>query len=219
MDDAVPAAAATPDSLPRWTRLLSALPDGITACACLIVWIAPLALGNDAVKTVLLMMLMEFILLHATGFFTRIAASVAIPPTQRILKLLGLSAFYMLFVGVWAFVFHAWWPVTVFLWLVVGKIAWVFTSPRGRDAEMARQTKAWVFSMLAYVGAVFAGLLLPLPRLGLDAATVAALHMPVSGAWVDRPHAAMASAVIYYSVLALFKARDGNIPLPEFKRA
>jgi hypothetical protein len=218
MDDAVPAVEVAPHTLSRWTRPLSALPDAITACGCLVVWIAPQALGKDAVKTVLLMMLMEFILLHATGFFTTIAAPTDTPPTRRILKLLGLAAFYMLFVGVWAFVFNAWWPVTVFAWLVVGKIAWVFTSPRGRDAEMARQMKAWAFSMLAYVGAVFAGLMLPLPRLGLDSATVAAMRMTFSGAWIDRPHTAIASAVLYYSALALFKARDGNIPLPNLRR-
>jgi len=208
-----------PIAMPVAARLLSALPDVVTAFGCLIVWVAPLALGEDAVKTVLLMMLMEFILLHATGFFTRIATSDRTRRMQQILQLLGLSLFYMLFVGAWAYVFRAWWPLPVFLWLVVGKIAWVFANPRGRAAEASRQMKTWAFSMVAYIGAVFAGLMLPLPRLGLDAATVATMHIPISGAWVDRPQAAIASAVLYYSALALFKGWGGDMSLPGIKSA
>ena len=61
-------AAASPTA--RIARLIGALPDALTGCACLVVWVAPLALGQGAVKTVVLMMLMEFLLVHGTGFFT-----------------------------------------------------------------------------------------------------------------------------------------------------
>ncbi len=190
----------------------STLPDGATALACLIVWIAPRALGNDAVETVLLMMLMEFILVHATGFFTVYALATDATRMQRIGPMLGLTLIYMLFVGGFAYAFHAWWPVTVFLWLLVGKIAWVFANPRSSDDEKARQMSAWGFSVMAYVGAVFAGVMLPLPRLGLDAATVAALHLPASGEWITYPHKAIASAVLYYAALAAFKGRGWSLP-------
>ncbi len=186
-------------------RLLAVLPDAVTAGACMTVWIAPRALGADAAKTVLLMMAMEFILVHATGFFTTFAIAGNASPMQRIGKMLGLTLFYLLFVGVFAWLFRAWWPVTVFLWLVVGKVAWVYANPRTEEVEKARQMSAWAFSMVAYMIAVFAGLFLPLPRLGLDDATVASLHLPASGAWIEHPHIAMASAVLYYSALAVFK--------------
>ncbi len=207
----MPAIATMLNASPSWTRLLSAFPDALTAGGCLIVWIAPFALGADAVKTVLLMMLMEFILVHATGFFTAIAAPGTTGRIQRIAMLLGLTLFYMLFVGVFAYQFRAWWPVTVFLWLVVGKIAWVFVNPRGREDEMGRQMMAWAFSVAAYLGAVFAGLFLPLPRLGLDAATVASLHLPANGEWIEHPHTAVSAAVLYYAALATFKGWGGRL--------
>jgi hypothetical protein len=197
---------------PPWIRLLSALPDAITACGCAIVWIAPLALGPDAVKTVLLMMLMEFILVHATGFFIGTVAGGG-SGARRVGTLLGFSLFYLLFVVAFAWSFHAWWPVAAFLWLLVGKIAWTLADPRGREEETQRQMGAWAFSLLAYIGSVFAGLFLPLPALGLDAATVAGLHLPASGEWIEHPHVAVASAVIYYAALAAFKAWGGRVPV------
>lgn len=196
-------------SNPLWSRLLSALPDAVTAGGCFVVWIAPFALGPNAVKMVLLMMLMEFILVHATGFFTVIAAPDATRPARRIAMLAALSLFYMLFVGVWAYVFHAWWPVIVFVWLVVGKVGWIYANPRGREDETGRQMVAWAYSVAAYLGGVFGGLFLPLPRLGLDDATVASLHIAMKGEWMEHPHTAIAGAVIYYTALALYKAAGG----------
>jgi hypothetical protein len=200
-------------------RVLSALPDGVTAFACLVVWIAPRVFGDDAVKTLLLMMVMEFILVHATGFFTASALATDATRMQRIGPMLGLALVYMLFVCGFAYAFRAWWPLTVFLWLLVGKIAWVFANPRNSDDEKARQMSAWAFSVVAYIGAVFAGLMLPLPRLGLDAATVATLRLPASGEWITYPHKAIASAVLYYAALAAFKGRSWTLPTTAFEDA
>lgn len=196
-----------------WPRLLSAMPDALTAAGCMVVWIAPFVLGADAVKTVLLMMLMEFILMHATGFFTAIAAPADAPKAGRIAKLCGLAMIYLLFVVAWAWVFRAWWPLGVFAWMLVGKVGWIYADPRGRADEVARQMMAWGFSLVAYIGAVFAGLMLPLPTLGLDAVTVASLHLPASGAWIDHPHVAVGSAVLYYTALAVFKGWGGSVPV------
>lgn len=44
-------------STPRWLgRVLGILPDRLTTIACRVVWISPTTLGQDAVKTVLLLM-------------------------------------------------------------------------------------------------------------------------------------------------------------------
>lgn len=212
MDESAPAITKMQTAGLSWSNLLSASPDAITALACLVVWIAPRALGQDAVKTLLLMMVMEFITVHATGFFTTIALSDGIPPMRRIVHLLALSLLYLLFIVGFSSAFHAWWPFTVFGWLVVGKIAWVFAKPRGRADELGRQMSMWAFSVVAYIGAVFAGLLLPLPQLGLDAATVASLHLPASGEWVAHPHKAVAGAFLYYALLAAIKGRGARLP-------
>ena len=200
-------------------RLLGALPDAVTGIACLIVWISPLAFGQGAVKTVVLMMLIEFLLVHGTGFFTAVALIDGISRNKRLLGMLGLLCFYALFVGVFAAAFKAWWPVWVFLWLAIGKAVWIFAAPRDRDAEMSRQMAAWAFSVVAYLAAVFGGLMLPLPRLGITQELLPALGLPGSGEWIEKPHTAVAGMAFYYFAMAAFKwwrsaAPESAVPPP-----
>lgn len=191
--------------LPRAGRLLGALPDLITGIACIVVWVAPFALGDGAVKTVVLMMLMEFLLVHGTGFFSIVAFMDDVSRGKRVLGMLGLLSFYGLFVAAFAWSFRAWWPVAVFLWLVLGKATWIFSAPRDRAAEMQRQLKAWVFSVVIYLAAVFGGVMLPLPRLGITEAIVPRLGLPGSGEWIERPHIAVAGMAFYFLACAWFK--------------
>ncbi len=189
----------------RGGRLLGALPDAITALACVVVWAWPLALGAGAVETVVLMLLMEFLMVHGTGFFTAVAVMDGSSRTGRLLGMSGLALFYALFIAAWAWMFKAWWPVWVFAWMVVSKATWVFVAPRNRADEMNRQMVAWAFSVAAYLGAVFAGLTLPLPTLGITPELVATLKLPGGGEWIEHPHIAVASMAFYYLALALFK--------------
>lgn len=195
---------------PSIARALSALPDFATALACVVVWVSPFAFGPGAVRTIVLMMLMEFLLVHGTAFFTAIAFNDAIGKRKRLLAMLGMLCFYALFVAAFAFSFKAWWPAWVFLWLVASKAAWIFLDPRDRDAERERQMKAWGFSVVAYLGAVFATLVLPWPRLGLTPDVVARLDLPGSGEWIQRPHTAVAAMALYYFANAWFKWRTAK---------
>ncbi|MBK9668648.1 MAG: hypothetical protein IPO74_01140 [Thermomonas sp.] len=61
----------------RLPRLLAGLPDAITAGFFLALWIAPQWLGPNALRTGLLMMLVEFILMHATGILGSMALADA----------------------------------------------------------------------------------------------------------------------------------------------
>lgn len=191
-------------------RLLGALPDVITGAACLIVWVSPFAFGQGAVKTVVLMMLMEFLLVHGTGFFTVIAFADDLSRGKRLLAMLGLLAFYALFVGVFAWMFRAWWPVWVFAWLVVAKGFWIFSAPREREQELQRQMTTWAFSVLLYLMAVFGGVFLPLPELGLTPDVVSMLGLPGGGEWIERPHTAVAGMAFYYLAIATFKFWRGG---------
>lgn len=199
---------------PRLGRALAAVPDLITAVACVVVWVAPFAFGAGAVKTVVLMMLMEFLLVHGAGFFTAIAFMDDASRRKRLAMMAGLLLFYALFVAAFAWSFGAWWPVWVFAWLVVGKAVWIFAGPRDRERAVWQQMTAWAFSVAAYLGAVFAGLLLPLPRLGLTPDVVPALGLPGGGEWIERPHTAVAGMALYYFALAAFKYwRAGSAPV------
>jgi len=191
-------------------RLLGALPDILTGIACVIVWVSPFAFGQDAVKTVVLMMLMEFLLVHGTGFFTVVAFSDDLSRGKRVLAMLGLLAFYAMFVAVFAWMFHTWWPAWVFAWLVVAKGAWIFSAPRGREEEMQRQITTWAFSVLAYLAAVFGGVVLPLPQFGLTPDVVSTLGLPGGGEWMERPHTAVSGMAFYYFAIAAFKLWRGG---------
>lgn len=197
--------AMPPRPLQQAGRLFGALPDLATGIACLVVWVAPFSFGQDAVKTVVLMMLMEFLLVHGAGFFTAVAFMDDLSRAKRLLAMSGLLLFYALFVAAFAWSFRAWWPVGVFLWLAIGKATWIFTSPRDRAAEMDRQTKVWAFSVAMYLAAVFGGLLLPLPRLGISEAILPQLGLPGSGEWIERPHVAVAGMAFYFFACAWFK--------------
>lgn len=179
-------------------RVFGVLPDLLTGIACIIVWISPFAFGQDAVKTVVLMMLMEFLIVHGTGFFTSIAFSDSTPSGKRVLGMLGMLCFYGIFVAAFAYSFKAWWPVWVFAWLVLSKALWIFINPRDRAAEKDRQMKAWGFSTTVYLAAVFLGLMLPLPELGIRSSLQPQLGLSGSGEWIEHPHVAVASMAIYY---------------------
>ncbi|MBP6797420.1 MAG: hypothetical protein KA124_04940, partial [Luteimonas sp.] len=79
-------------------RFLAPAIDLVSGLACLVVWIAPRAFGPDAVKTIIAMMVMEFVLVHGAGFFATIPAMAGDRRWQRAAATLGLAAFYLLFV-------------------------------------------------------------------------------------------------------------------------
>ena len=185
--------------------VLIGLPDALTSLWCLWVWIDPLALGADAVKCVVLMMLLEFILLNATGFFSALQFMIELGRRARITMLLALCAIYLALVAGFAIQFHAVWPYVAFGWLAAGKLAWIARNRRRGFNEQMWIMGAWAVSVVAYLGAIGIGVSENLPRFGITPAVVAMLRLPVHGEWADTPHKAVASAVFYFAAVAIFK--------------
>ena len=195
----------------RTQRWLAALPDAVTAGFFLLLWLVPQWLWADALRTGLLMMLVEFILVHATGFLGSMAMVNADDTGRRLKPILLFACFYLLFIAAWSWSFQAWWPLLAFAWLVAGKLvlAW---QPLA-DADKAERLRSeWGISVLAYLGGVFITMLLPLPRLGLSGTVVAAADLPGSGEWVDKPHTVVAFGLLYFGVLAISKLRGWTLP-------
>ena len=206
----MPDIARSPAVPSRSNRALDAvligLPDAITSVCCLWVWIHPFALGTDAVKCVVLMMLMEFILLNATGFFTAIPFMIDLGRTTRFAMLLGLCLVYLTLIAGFAIPFHAVWPYFTFGWLAAAKLAWIARNRRVTSGEQMWLTGTWAVSVVAYLGAVGIGVTQDLPHLGIVPAIVPSLHLPSGGGeWMDTPHKAVASAVFYFAAVAIFK--------------
>jgi hypothetical protein len=202
---------ARPPSGERIQRLVAALPDTITAGFFLLLWIVPQWLGPTALRTGLLMMLVEFILMHATGILGGMALSNAGDTRRQWKPILLFSSMYLLFIAVWAWMFEAWWPLLALAWLVAGKLALAWQPLPDAD-KRDRIMSDWGISALAYLGGVFATLMLPVPRLGLTGDVVAAADLPGSGEWVDKPHTVVAFGLLYFGVLAASKLRGWRLP-------
>lgn len=188
-------------------RLINALPDAVTAAFFASVWIAPRWLGDQAVANGMLMMLVEFVLVHASAMIGATAYNPNLSRGRKALVVIGSGAFYALFVAAFALSFSAWWPLLAFGWLLLGKLVVVFNRVRPSEATVQDVRRDWGISAVAYLVGVFVTVLLPLPRLGITKDVVAMLGLPGSGLWVEKPHTVIAFGLLYFGFLAWAKWR------------
>ncbi len=186
------------------SAIVSALPDAVTAGVFIYAWLFPQTY-DGFVATMMLVMMLEFIVVHSSAFMGNIMFSDARRKT-KITGLLGFGAFYALFVFGFAAGFKAWWPVYWFIWLLGGKILAVVIDPTPSEQRQARQGSVWAASAMFYLGGVFFTLFFPLPRLGLTSDVVRLLQIPGSGEWVSHPHKVIAFGAIYFAAMAIFRA-------------
>lgn len=187
----------------------AALPDAITAAMFALVWASPFVFGALSVKTAMLTMLLEFFLVHATGFFTAFANTPDTSKGKRIASLLGLSLFYLLMIGAFCASFGEWWPLLGFGWLLLGKILWVRAHPVADDDAMFWQMGAWAASVVAYLFGCFLTVIADIPRWGMSTELQPQFGLSGGGLWIDEPHRVVAFGVVYFSLLALGKVAAG----------
>jgi hypothetical protein len=68
--------------------------------------------------------------------------------------------------------------------------------------------RGWAVGAMAYLGAVFATTLLPVPELGIDAGVRAAADLPGGGLWIDEPQRVIAAGFLYFTMLGLSELAD-----------
>jgi hypothetical protein len=188
-----------------WTHRLAALPDAITASAFASLWFAPLWLGPRAISNALLTMLVEFVLVHASGMLGGLLESRSHSRRAQVLALLGFGFLYSAFIGAFALTFFEWWPVLVFAWLLVGKLQDLFGASPADPAHRQRRQTMWAAQVVAYLAAVFITLLLPVPRFGISEAVQPQLGLTGSGLWVGQPQTVVVAGVLYFGLLAWLK--------------
>ena len=194
----------------RYGGIFAALPDAVTAGGFALVWASPFVFGPLSVKSAMLTMLIEFFLVHATGFFTAFASDSSASRLQRIAMLLGLSLFYVLMISAFAFNFHAWWLLLAFGWLLVGKIVWVVQNPKPSDASTNRQMLAWAGSVALFLAAVFFTSIADIPRWGMNPDLAPKFGLdPQGGLWEAEPHRVVAFGVLYFGISFLVKLAVG----------
>lgn len=196
----------------RILRLAAAAPDALAAAFFLVLWIAPGLLAPTALKTGLLIMLVEFILMHASGMTGGILLDAGATRRNKLLALAGFAGFYLIFILGFCLAFKEWWPIAAFAVLLLGKASLAFDRSLPNAERMHRLGSAWALSAMAYLAGVFLTLFLPLPRLGLTSSVVADAKLAGSGHWVDHPHTVVAFGLIYFGFLAWAKYADLRLP-------
>jgi hypothetical protein len=195
-----------------WMFWLPLPPDLVTCAFFVIVWWNPLVFGPLSVRTAMLTMLLEFFLVHATGFFTVFANDLHSSKWKRIGAMAGLSSFYVLMISAYAMAFHEWWPLLAFGWLLAGKVAWVWSGkadvydPDGSRATF-RQMAAWAGSVALFLGGVAYTSIADIPRWGMTQALQPqfGLDMASEGIWESQPHRVVAFGALYFGVTFVAK--------------
>ena len=193
-------------------RAFAALPDAVTASVFLTLWITPLAFGAHGVRNGMLVMLVEFILIHATVFVPlALVALVARFDSfgKGVAVAAALVAVYLLFLAALSAGFHAWWPCVAFTWLLLGKFGLPMLEANAASDDDGSQGAVWLVSVLAYLFGAFATTLIPLPEFGFAAIEHSVLDLPVrsEGIWIDEPYRVMAFGAFYFGLLAWTKWR------------
>jgi len=190
-----------------WLQRLGAVPDAITAAAFVSLWFAPLWLGPRALSNALLTMLVEFVLVHASGMLGGLLETRAHSRRAQAIALLGFGLFYAAFIGAFAFAFGEWWPVVIFGWLLLGKVQDLFSTSPADPLHRQKRQAMWALQVVAYLAAVFATVLLPVPRFGITEAIQPQLGLTGSGLWVEQPQTVVVAGALYFGILAWVKWR------------
>jgi hypothetical protein len=181
----------------RWHQFLNAAPDLGLAAVCLITWLAPPTFGDRFVAHIMLVMLLEFIIVHSSGFMGQTLLAKG-SRADRMKGMLGFGVFYTLFVAGFALAFHTWWPIVAFWGLTANRLLAVLMGwvPAGKARDYVR--RGWAAGALYYIGGVMLTTLLPVPRLGITRDVVRSLALPGEGLWIDQPHRVVAFGFLYF---------------------
>jgi hypothetical protein len=191
---------------PTWTIPLpafsAAVPDLALGVLFLATWIAPTALRAQMVGYLMLLMLLEFIIMHSSAFMGNVLISNA-SRAGKTVGMLGLGAFYTLFVGAFSLAFHQLWPLWNFWGLMANRLLGVLIgqAPAGEEKLFIQRT--WACSAVCYLVFAFATTFLPMPRFGITPEVVAHLDLPGSGLWIDQPWRVMAFGFLYFTTVGV----------------
>lgn len=163
----------------------------------LITWLQPYAFDEFMVHKLTFMMLIQFLVVHATGFFSAIS-SQAHSALFRLSMAAGLLAIYSLFAWGFSALYGGPWPFYAFMLVVLPRLPEIlFNPPNDRDQSWA--IGAWAGMVLLYLSGAFATLLFFVPPLGVTEEVIAHQDFGIGGAWPEEPYRVLAFGAYYFA--------------------
>ena len=179
--------------------LVTALPCFLLAGTMMATWIDPMSIdGGRWVRFGVGIMVLEFILVHSGGFMSAQQAGT----DWRTLRVFGAGfAFYGLFAGAMALAFKSW--MLFFIYTAVMVSRWITLLTRPGEASQEAKFRSGI-SVVFYLLAVFASVLIPWPELGVTSSVINDVYPDRGGGeWERHPETALAAGVIYFTLLGL----------------
>jgi hypothetical protein len=184
--------------------LFSALPSFGLSVVFLITWVDPYVLGERMISYLMLVMLMEFINVHAAGFMGTIIIS-DFKASKKTLVLIGLGLFYSLFLLGFSLGFGEWWPIWAFWGLVLNRLLGIFFGKALSGQEKAMIMSSWGIGVFCYVMLVFATVMLPVPALGVTQEAIDLQGFSMEGLWIEEPFRVLAFGFLYFAAIGLWE--------------
>jgi hypothetical protein len=188
--------------------LFSALPDFLAAGTFLVTWIAPTTFGETMVSHLVLVMLLEFLVVHSAGFMGVIIYGDG-SRTTKLAMIGGLTFVYLLFAAAFGFSFGTWWPVQALVLLTLNRCTPLFLGPLPKEDQMDGVAVGWAVGVVCYLFGCFATVIPPVPALGITPEVVAAQGFTSEGLWIDEPWRPIAFGVIYFGLQGLWELTAG----------
>ena len=176
---------------------LLVLPEFGLALVFLLTWVAPRLLGVAWVKSLLLILLAEMLLLSAAGVLWHMTVGSG-----------GVVALMWVLFGLYALMawglcrlFESWWPMMTLGMLLAARI-WTDALP-----ALAMESDPWMLAVrgVALLGVVVVTTIVPFPRLGMTPELTREIKVPGDGIWVDQPHRLLVTGLLYFTLVPLVR--------------
>jgi hypothetical protein len=185
-----------------WQQLVAAVPDLSLAGWFVITWAAPQLIGTEAAGVLPGLMVLEFIIIHASVVLVMAPRQMAAKMrdqrwwnTPRAMLVWLLLMYAICAAGISAAVKSIW--LFVGFWALIGnKFIDDWLAPAAQAGEREhRQMARWVVSAVPCLFLGFGSIFIPVPRLGAMSASSG------DGLWEQNPEQAAAMGALYFALL------------------